>query len=349
MIEIAIVLVGSLVYGALQQQARARLEAWRRAATKLGLDAYVTRGALGQPSLRGTRAGHRVNVKLDGGGKRPMSTRFEIAFRDRLPFQATFGSENALTSLGRAVGIEDVRVGDADFDRAVLVVDQGGADALPDWLTDDRRRRILRFVRTRGGAKIEPAGLSWELPGSLAETGRLVDEVNMGIELAEALMGGARPAPPAREPEAASAPDAAPAERGGERPAPAQPGLDVDAVRRDLFDPADGEAAEAGARFEERYRGRSVAWSGTLLGVEEAALDAVFGDRPLARAVVLVFGPRDDERALDAVRAVVRLPAGSAVRLAGRVGGLVGFTGRLVAVDAFARNLYVDEGAVVDA
>jgi len=421
MIEFALLVIGSMVVNALSQNARTTRHAWRQAAEALGLTG-PGEGLGVQLLIAGTLNGHGVNVSTfaRAGNDQQRGTRFRITFGSRLPVDVRLSRESGLSGFGRLVGIEDTSVGDAAFDRAVLVTGKARTADIRRWLTPGRRLRVQRFVQGRHDARIEPTGLAWTISGTTTDPKRLVAEVRYGLDLADALLGEVAEQPLDRaaerlahgdaggaftalhgddaratfdallmegqvlhaagryedaaaafhraeraarhlgKAERAEARDwakaAAAARHGtiaqgtagrGETPGVPEPaGPDLATLCRELFGGPDGHAVDVGERFEAAYRGQAVRWTGTLLSVEEAALDFVFGDRPLARAVFHAHSGDGSAMAFDAVRAVVRLPAGSASGLKGRIGKRLGFAGRLVACDTFARNLYVDDASL---
>jgi hypothetical protein len=105
--------------------------------------------------------------------------------------------------------------------------------------------------------------------------------------------------------------------------------------------------SEREALFEERFRDRSVSWSGDLLRLETYRSDATFEGGPGVRAVLVVHTITGDTGGTREVRAIVQLPAGEE-DLRSRRGETIAFRGRLVKHDGFLRDLYVADGAIVD-
>jgi hypothetical protein len=124
----------------------------------------------------------------------------------------------------------------------------------------------------------------------------------------------------------------------------AGPPLPVEEVAEALFAPG-VTSSEADRRFEERYRGKPVAWSGRIQRVETYSRDDDFGEGPGVRAVLLVHEITGESWGGREVRAVLQL-APEHEELRARRGGTIAFRGRLVACDGFLRELRVADGAL---
>ena len=112
--------------------------------------------------------------------------------------------------------------------------------------------------------------------------------------------------------------------------------LDADALITDLFG-SNRMGHEVESRFEEAYRDRAVRWSGEVANVRPYRGDRDFGNAPGTKATVLIGHLGDGRLVTSRVEAIVQLPAGvEPVR-----GTEITFTGTLLRVDRFMRNLYV--------
>ncbi len=77
--------------------------------------------------------------------------------------------------------------------------------------------------------------------------------------------------------------------------------------------------------------------------------DLVFGDESGTRAVFEVATIAGSFSISQQVQAVVQLPEAAAAAIDSRRGEQLTFTGELVRCDAFARNLFVADGELLDA
>ncbi len=114
------------------------------------------------------------------------------------------------------------------------------------------------------------------------------------------------------------------------------------AVLEDLF-VSKRMGFETEAHFLETYQGTVVTWRGTVDRVQELRYDSVFdGEGTKVSVEIGEFG--DGRFIARAVDAVVRLPHGGDVQR----GDVVEFTGVLVKLDRYMRNLYVDHGELLE-
>ncbi len=98
--------------------------------------------------------------------------------------------------------------------------------------------------------------------------------------------------------------------------------------------------------FDSRFKGRSVAWSGTLTNVRSYRFDLVFGDVPGTRAEVEVAGAADSAAGGRAVKAVVQCPVEAEDKLRTLVDHRVVFQGVLSRCDVFMKTLFLTDGDV---
>ena len=98
--------------------------------------------------------------------------------------------------------------------------------------------------------------------------------------------------------------------------------------------------------FEQHYAGRPIEWSGPLRRAERMSYDMVFGDDEACRATFEIHAVDDGSYLRSAIKAFVKLPPDQAEALRSQVGEEKTFTGRLLKLDAFMRNVYVEDGAV---
>jgi hypothetical protein len=106
--------------------------------------------------------------------------------------------------------------------------------------------------------------------------------------------------------------------------------------------------SESDRRFEEKYEGREVRWSGKLDRIDRFYHDSVFGEGPATRAILLVHEIVEDGYGSREVKAVVRLPDEVGEGLRARRGETISFSGRLVGCDTFMRNVFVADGRLLE-
>ena len=104
-------------------------------------------------------------------------------------------------------------------------------------------------------------------------------------------------------------------------------------------------STEAKKRFEERYKGQRVRWSGNLRRAATYSIDIVFKGGPGTKATFAL--PVPTEGALGgAVQAVVQLSPSAAEQLKNRVGEEITFEGRLLSFDGMVRNFNIADATL---
>ncbi|MGD8375628.1 MAG: hypothetical protein PVF68_05765 [Acidobacteriota bacterium] len=224
--------------------------------------------------------------------------------------------------------------------------------AAVDAIREGRTEEALEAVRRDPAQRDPDAGL---VEGQILYSGGRYQEAAEAFRAADAAGEGdeelagwsARAEGKLATPDPGPAPTAAPEEPTSPGPPPAGPASDPGPVCRDLFE-AGVLSLEAARRFEERYRGLRVRWTGAFRRAERYAFDLVFGDRPGTRLVVDLLELEGGVLARR-VRASVQLPPDAVEHLRLRPGESIAFEGALAACDAFTRVLFVREGRVVEA
>ena len=143
------------------------------------------------------------------------------------------------------------------------------------------------------------------------------------------------PPPPIPAPE--PAPEPSPSPSPAAAPAPAA-GLvvSVEETIEDLFG-SDRMGFETEERFSLAYRGRTVRWRGTVDSMRAFRSDQDFGSEPGTKATVHIGSLGDSKLVTSQVHAIVHLPADVDLERNQEIE----FTGTLVRVDRYMRNLYV--------
>ncbi len=157
-----------------------------------------------------------------------------------------------------------------------------------------------------------------------------------GEEAAGATDGGATEGSGAELPQAGEGPS---------RPSEVPP-IDLDAMCAEMFETIDGGLATTRA-FDERYRGRSVLWSGTLVKLERIDFHLVFGFEEMTVATVLIDEVTPPLSARHDVHAIVQLAEQSASQLRDRIRKTVTFEGELARCDIVSYSVYVAHGRVI--
>jgi hypothetical protein len=98
--------------------------------------------------------------------------------------------------------------------------------------------------------------------------------------------------------------------------------------------------------FEQNYAGKDIHWSGLLRRVERISFDMVFGDQEACRATVELHTMGESSYWSSPIKAFVQLPSEAGGSLRDQIGQSVTFTGRLLKLDAFMRNVYVADAAM---
>ena len=104
-------------------------------------------------------------------------------------------------------------------------------------------------------------------------------------------------------------------------------------------------STEAKKRFEERYKGKRVHWSGNLRRASTYSVDIVFKGGPGTKAT---FGlPVPAEGGLGgSVQAVIQLAPAAAEGLRSRVGEQISFEGRLLSCDTLVRTFNIADASI---
>lgn len=164
-------------------RAKEAKQAWQAAASSLGIS-FVDGGMFGTKNkLLGHVEGFDVEVWVFSRGSGKSRTTY-TGFRTMgIPTTMKLGSEGFWSSMGRALGITDVEVGETMFDEAIKVSGQPGeVRALLDHPT---REFVYRAVKSYG-VSVDRA-VYCEARGTVTDTGRIIDIVETQVKLAQAL------------------------------------------------------------------------------------------------------------------------------------------------------------------
>ncbi len=198
-----VAIVAYKVWGAVRRQTE---HAWSEAATQLGLR-YAPRS----PSLRAwltndESAHHRMRGRVDGypvavdtfyhrvGRERRLYTGYRVAFP---PLGLGLGMTRArlFSRLKTFFGGQDIEVGDAAFDRDIIVRGEY-PERVAAFLTPVRRMAVHRFLAEYPNGVIADRWLRWQTRGLERRPGALTGSVRRMVDVARAL---AAPPPAALE------------------------------------------------------------------------------------------------------------------------------------------------------
>lgn len=306
-----------------------------RTARALGL-AYHRGSTRSKGRIEGLRKGCRVQVfdlwALGLGGV-DTRTHFEVAYPRALGLGLSLRREHPEDE--RREGI-DLQIGVPGFDASHRIYGRD-ASRIAAFLSARRRERIQRLLERYPDARIEDDRLSLELSSSADAEHRMRRTIEDLVGLARDLCEEARPAPlPSRRPARSAS-----ARRRRDRATgliQLEPGM----LQALLFR-SNLPEAQAARLFERRFHGRRVTLLGRLVSADERRVDTVFGDEPSLRLRIRVEAPTGvpGSAPVRPIFAVARCEPGR-VPSAPR-GQRLRLVGRLVAMDRFGRELYLDE------
>jgi hypothetical protein len=373
-----------LVIKAVQHYRRQVDEAWEDAAKRLGL--RFTRGSFGNSrSIGGHLHDNRVRVDTytrSTGKSSTTFTRYRVDFPESLGLGLSLKQQGFMAGVATFFGSQDIELGDPRFDPQVVVK---GSDPwrVAQFLTPARRLRILRLFENYSGCEITDRTIEWSKRSVDRDPARIVThvkrlalaatricasseaekELDQALEarregrLDEATAAFERESRKNPEDEELGALALETREVGESMPTPAappqappivpppMPPLDSAAVCEDLFG-FDLRSSDAKRRFDERYKDRTVRWSGKLRRVSGYQLDMVFKGDPGTKMVLEIHEVAGGAFGRKA-QAIVQLPKESLESLRLRVGERITFEGRLASCDVLMCNLYVADASLV--
>ena len=355
---------------AARKHSRRVREAWSAAASELGLQ-FDPGSLTRRKSLHGLINGNRVEVETftrNSGSKSSHSvTRYRVHYPKQLAAGLQIKPRGMLSNAAAFFGAQNIETGDAGFDSRV-VVKGDFPSRVAGFLTPERRRGVLQLLDQYKGVKIDHQNIEWAKAGVAKNPAEIVEIVKQLSSAATALSGGTAGGAPVEQvvvPLAAAAVASVFMDASGSKPilveAPAElrarepvapperdsaaaDGLAVADVCAQLFTRSI-TSTEAKKRFEERYKGKRVRWSGNLRRAATYSIDLVFKGGPGTKATFAL--PVPTEGALGgAVQAVVQLSPAAAEQLKRRVGEEIAFEGRLLSFDGMVRNFNIADATL---
>ncbi len=199
--EIAFVIVfGLAVAGvalayALKHQQKAD-EAWQEAAAALGMRCGQ-RGLFKKRTIKGHHEGIRVLVDTytqSHGKSSTTYTRYRVSYPP-LGLGLHLKRQGALAGLARFVGFQDIDVGDAVFDEAVVVKGDIPRKVV-EFLTPVRRMKIQRLLRGRPGSEIRDSQIRYRKRGLETDASKITSNVLYLCQVAQVLCAEPDPEAP---------------------------------------------------------------------------------------------------------------------------------------------------------
>ena len=373
--EFWLIAAGIFIYWAFRASRKHRqrvTEAWAAAASRLGLE-FDPGSLTRRKSLHGFINGNRVEVETftrNSGSKSSHAvTRYRVHYPEQLAAGLEIKPRGLLSNAAAFFGAQNIETGDADFDSRV-VVKGDFPSRVAGFLTPGRRSQVIRLLDEFKGVRIDHQNLEWSKAGVAKNPAEIVEIVQQLSSAATALAGspaGGTPVKAVVAPLAAAAVASIFIDPAGAKPIPVEAPADLRAgevpveVATAVEPPAGAELAlaeicsqlftrsitstEAKKRFEERYKGRRVRWSGNLRRAATYSIDLVFKGGPGTKATFAL--PVPTEGALGgAVQAVVQLSPAAAEQLKKRVGEEITFEGRLLSFDGMVRNFNIADATL---
>jgi hypothetical protein len=372
LIAIVVVAVAVVVSNASREELN---RSWSTVAHKLDL-AFTPSSWNVKPKLEGSVESFplTVDVHTKSSGKHQSAyTRFRLGLPS-LDLGLKLKEQGILSSISKLFGTGDIDVGDARFDDRLLVKGHD-SDAVRRFLTASRRGCLQRFYDSHRGATITDREIVWSKQGRISAADKLLATIEAMVVVGRSLTGAepyaalpeavaALPADPAVPVDpAAGAEGVAEAERLVEPepvpeavvdapPLPIVPAVDpprdasggVAAFCDTVFTPG-AMSFEATRVFEDGYKGRHVAWAGTLKAAEPYSFDFAFGPGRGVKATVAIHTVDAGMLGQREVSAVIQLPP-EIGDLRSRIGEPVSFSGTLSKVDGLMRKVFLMDGSL---
>jgi hypothetical protein len=320
-----------------------------------------------------------VDIKKKRSGKSNSAwTRFRLGMPPlglglKLKRQGFFGE------ISKIFGAKDIRIGDAEFDKQVLVLGRS-EPLMREYLTPQRRRTIFNFLTSFANAVITDDEISLSSRGYVRNADEIQSTINAMLLVASALaevrddaeavmaepvLAEPVTAEPLPEPDPVTAePLPAPANAAEEAAATTEvvtePPVDAVpiAVAALAGSPALAEFCNAvfapgtlsfdsTQSFKKHFEGKRIHWSAKLESVSPFAVDFDFGSNGGVRAVLTIDPNEMQQSGAREIKAVVGLPVGTN-GLDSRIGQCVAFSGTLRKVDGFGRKVFVADAELAN-
>ncbi len=346
-------------------------QTWSNVARKLGLS-YQSGSLMQERMLSGNFDGCELQVQTltKGSGKNAKRyTRYRVNYPRPLGIAFTITRQGFMSGLTKALGAQDIEVGDLNFDQSVMIK---GPDprAVVEFLTPERRGKISRVMVDLNDVEIDGATIQAVYYGRESAEAVLIQKIQRMVEFARSMVREAGvPQPPVSPPPLSAAPMLArpkailaqyphaamppPLPRGDATPPPepapivakdplpsasAAPTVDATEAGQALFGQRLG-LMEIEKTFVAQYQGRIVSGTGLLRSWGENSYDFVFGTGKFIKAMVEMPLEKSVSNLHSSFQVVIKLPV--SVRSTEH-GKPYAYKGKLIKVDALMRQLYVD-------
>ena len=366
---IIMVVVGGIIMSA--HQSKQLDQAWSNVARKLGLS-YQAGSMMQERMLSGTLDGCAVQVQTitRGSGKNAKRyTRYRVNYPRPLGIAFTITRQGFMSGLTKALGAQDIEVGDLNFDQLVMIK---GPDsrAVVEFLTPERRGKIARAMADLNDVEIDGATIQSVYYGRESAEAVLIQKIQRMVEFARSMVREAgvshapvsppplraepmlarpttilsqspKPISPPPLPQVDATPRSEPTPIVAKAPLPSVPSAqaaDAAEVGQVLFGQRLG-LTEIDKTFAAQYKDCAVMGTGVLRSWAENSYDFVFGTGKFIKAMVEVPMEKSAANHHASFQVVVKLPV--SVRATDH-GQSYSFRGKLVKADALMRQLYVD-------
>lgn len=176
---IFIVVAGIVIYNVLKNS-KANQEQWRIAAERLGLG--YNSGDFGLTgTISGRKGGHRIVIstfsKSGGNDNSTTYTKYHIDYQERIPIDFKISRQNALHTLGHALGLKDIETGNPSFDDCALVRGMRPHE-VRQFLTPDRQAVITDLMISFTDVVISNEMIELNKPRKEKDAGIIIRTVN---------------------------------------------------------------------------------------------------------------------------------------------------------------------------
>ena len=140
----------AIVVYAIDHSQQEQSKAWRLVAARAGLT-FEPGAFLGSPRVVGDYRGRALRLdaftRKSGTRSATRYTRLALAMNNRAGIILTLCLEGVFSPIAKALGVEDIRLGDEEFDRRLLIQSRPATFAANLFASRDLRQRLLQSAR----------------------------------------------------------------------------------------------------------------------------------------------------------------------------------------------------------